>query len=140
MKSGQIGDALFLALKNWNENSNTPDSERFSKLMQGGEYENGKGNKREFKGLLSALNYYIYARLVKYNNFSLTRFGFVEKQDHYSQKADIQDRLVMEKDARSVADTYMTECLEYLETNKESFHEFSNGKQKNRLRISIIGD
>lgn len=136
----QIGDSLFLSLVKWAENADAIDNERYSELMQGGEYEGKKGKKREFKGLQAALNYYVYARLVKYNNFSLTRFGFVEKQDQYSQKADLKERLVMEKDTRSVADTYMAECLEYLEVNKESFPEFSKGTQKNRLRISIIGD
>ncbi|WP_163320151.1 hypothetical protein [Dysgonomonas sp. 520] len=136
----QIGDDLFLSLMEWVENPDQDNQPDYTLLMQGGVYQRKDGQKREFKGLQSALNYYVYARLVKMNNFSLTRFGFVEKQDQYSQQAELKERLAAEKDARSIADTYMVECLEYLRVNNEKFTAFRGGKQKNRLRISSIGD
>ncbi|MDH6354490.1 hypothetical protein M2132_000818 [Dysgonomonas sp. PH5-45] len=136
----QLGDALYVQLKEWagdNPPAGLPD---FAQLMDGGQYEDCRGNLREFAGLRMALNYYVYARLVRQTSFSVTRFGFVEKQDQYSTQAELQERLAAEKDARTVADTYMGECLAYLQARKDHFAAFGGGKQKNRLRISIIGD
>ena len=136
----QLGDTLFLSITEWIEDSENEDFPNYSVLMNGGIYENRLGQKIEFAGLEATLCYYAYARLVKTNNFSLTRFGFVEKTDQYSQQADLKERLATEKDARSIADAYMFECFKYLEENKSKFPAYRRGKQKNRLRISTIGD
>ena len=134
----QIGDALLIDLRKWKENSASVTAD-YSILMNGGEYE-VSGEKKYLKGLITTLQYYVHAKLIKNNNYSLTRFGFVNKEDQYSQQSDLKERLVSEKDTLSIADSYMRECLIYLRFNRDLFPLFKKGIQKNRLRISTIGE
>lgn len=146
----QIGESLFIDLKEFH-NEVSPFDRTFDKtfgadypdynlLLSGGIYKRSGNVYKEFAGLRTVLEYYVYARLVKNNNYTLTRFGFVNKDDQYSQQTDLKERLVSEKDARSVADTYLSDCIEYLRLNKDTFPAFGVEKQKNKLRISIIGE
>lgn len=146
----QLGESLFIDLKEFI--NDVPATERtsgktfgtdypdYDLLLTGGIYKKSESVYKEFAGLRTALEYYVYARLVKNNNYTVTRFGFVNKEDQYSQQSDLKERLVSEKDARSIADTYMNDCLEYIRMNSDQFKAFGCGKQKNRLRISIIGE
>lgn len=136
--------------------------EEYKKLLYGGNYfSNGKyeskegktftqppfdntfgeaGNKN-FVGLIETLNYYVYAKIVKNNNETVTRFGFNGKEDEYSSNVELKKQLVSEKDALSVADGYMSDCIDYLKANSKNIPKFKKaGKAKNRLRISIIGN
>lgn len=135
-----IGDSLFLDILAYvNAEDKTPYPD-YSILLNGGTYEDRCNETRSLNGLIEALNYYVYAKLVKNNNFTVTRFGHVTKEDQYSNQSDLKDRLAQEKDALSVADSYIAECLLYLSNNRSQFPKFKKGKQKNRLRVGIIGD
>jgi len=140
----QIGDALFIDLieyVNADDKSLFPD---YSTLLNGGTFEvvscNNQTHKRLFKGLIEALNYYVWSRIVKNNNYTVTRFGTSNKTDQYSNNADLKERLALEKDALSIADKYLSECIEYLGAYKHNFPLFRKGEIRNRLNISIIGD
>lgn len=140
----QIGDALFINILeyvNADDKSSFPD---YSLLLNGGIYQvntcNNDLENRSFKGLIESLNYYVWARFVKNNNYTPTRFGLVNKTDQHSQNAELKERLVVEKDALSIADKYLSECIDYLKANRDKFPLFKRGKQKNRLGIKIIGD
>ncbi|TFD92788.1 hypothetical protein E2605_18265 [Dysgonomonas capnocytophagoides] len=140
----QIGDALFINILeyvNADDKSGFPD---YSILLNGGTYQikncDNDFEKRSFKGLIEALNYYVWSRIVKNNNYTLTRYGLVNKNDPYSANAELKERLAVEKDALSIADKYLSECIDYLKANKSQFPLFKKGKQRNRLRIRVIGD
>lgn len=140
----QIGDALFLDILDYinaDDKSTFPD---YSCLLNGGVYEikdcRGNTEKRSFKGLIESLNYYVWSRIVKNNNYTVTRFGTVNKSDPYSANAELKERLAVEKDALGIADKYMSECIDYLKANRSNFPLFKRGKKRNRLNISIIGD
>ncbi len=139
----QIGNALFIDILEYiNADDKTPFPD-YSVLLDGGIYEAdvcGENEKRQFKGLIASLNYYVWARLVKNNNYTSTRFGTVNKTDPYSVNAELKEKLALEKDALSIADRYLSECIDYLKANRSKFPLFKKGKQKNRLNISIIGD
>lgn len=140
----QIGDSLFLDIIDYinaEDKSPFPD---YSLLLNGGVYEmkdcRGNTEKRSFKGLIESLNYYVWSRIVKNNNYSVTRFGTVTKSDPYSANTELKERLAVEKDALSIADRYMSECINYLVANRLKYPLFKKGKQRNRLNITIIGN
>lgn len=140
----QIGDALFIDLLAYvNEENKDNFPSEYQTLLNGGIYEvdecKGKYQK-SFKGLKETLLYYTWARVVKHNNYTLTRFGFTNKQDDYSKNAELKERLVEEKDALSIADKYLSDCLSYLGSNKDKFPKYNKGHQGNRLNIVIVGD
>lgn len=115
----------------------------YDKLLNGGIYtiyEYGVKRRYIFKGLTETLNYYVWARIVKNNNYTVSRFGLVNKTDQYSQNAELKERLVVEKDALSIADRYLSDVLKYLILNNNIYPLFDRGIKKNRLNISIIGD
>ena len=145
----RIGDALYIDLikyVNANDEELLGFPTEYKKLLHGGNYfANGKCEGEEgdknFVGLIETLNYYVYARIVKNNNETVTRLGFNEKNDDYSSSAELKKQLAAEKDALSVADGYMSDCIDYLRANSKNIPKFKKaGKAKNRLRISIIGD
>lgn len=151
----KIGDALFTDIiefinqvpvfartfsAEFGGGDNYPD---YNILLNGGIYEAlycGVKTKRSFKGLIYALNYYVWARIVKNNNYTVTRFGVVNKNETYSDNAVLKERLVLEKDALSIADIYMNGCIQYLKGNASTFTLFERGKQKNRLNFRVIGE
>lgn len=140
----QIGDSLFLDILDYinaDDKSTFPD---YSILLNGGIYEmkdcRGNEARRSFKGLTESLNYYVWSRIVKNNNYTVTRLGTVNKSDPYSANAELKERLAVEKDALNIADMYLSECIEYLKANRSKYPLFKRGKKRNRLNISIIGD
>jgi hypothetical protein len=141
----RIGDPLYIDLLKWTKSEDkTPFPAEYQTLINGGQYETttcGETENRLFKGLLAALEYYVYARLVKHSDSNITRFGFVNKEDEHSTRPDLKIKLAEEKDALTVADTYMAGCIQYLKAKAKNIPLFKKpGKAKNRLRISIIGD
>ncbi|MCL1933981.1 MAG: hypothetical protein FWF53_09260 [Candidatus Azobacteroides sp.] len=139
-----IGDELFIDLLEYvdaSDKSQFPVA--YETLLDGGIYEQtrcGTTGKKTFKGLRSALEYYVYAKLVKNNDDNVTRFGFVNKDEDYSSRPSLNIKLAAEKDALSVADGYRSDCIDYLKENSKNIPKFKIGKAKNRLRIKIIGN
>jgi len=142
----RIGDALYVDLikyVNSNDKGSFPDE--YNTLLEGGNYIS-KNNcsdieYKTFVGLIETLNYYVYAKIIKNNNETVTRFGYNNKNDDYSSNTELKRQLVAEKDALSVADGYMADCINYLKSNSANIPKFKRaGKAKNRLRISIIGN
>lgn len=127
-----IGDQMFIKLL---------DGVSPGILMNGGRYESN-GKSYMFSGLKKALAYYVYARLVKCGNGVQTRFGFVQKDDEYSSKSDLKERVAAYNDAFAIADKYLKECLRYMEANPGIFSEYKGrGIMKmNRVKLKAIGD
>lgn len=129
----KIGDELFMRLRT---------HDQFDVLLDGGEYVDGCGNSRHFVGLRRALAYYVWARLVKSSVNHLTRFGFVQKRDEYSQATEYRERQTAYNDAFAVADGYMKACLAYIRAKPEIFADYTlKGKVRaNRTKFKILGD
>lgn len=129
----KLGDALFVRLLT---------HVQFAVLLDGGPYDDADGRRHHFAGLRRALAYYVWARLVKTGVNHLTRFGYVQKQDEYSQAAEHRERMTACNDAFAVADGYMKECLAYIQAKPEIFAEYTlRGKVRaNRTKFKIIGN
>ena len=128
-----LGDALFIDLQE--------HSEKYELLMNGGVYED-KDGKHVMTGLKTALAYYAYACLVKNGDGSVTRYGFVNKDDEYSSRPDSKERVMAYNDAFSIADSYMKECVQYLNAHKCEYplYKGRGGLKANRTVFRIIGD
>ena len=144
----RIGDELYIdLLKYVNSDAiqQTSFPVEYKTLLEGGiYYANSCCNVGtfQFMGLIEALNYYVYAGLIKSNDYNVTRFGgSMVKRDDYSQRPELREKLAAEKDTLIIADTYMNECIGYLEANKENIPLFkSAGIKENMLQIQIIGE
>jgi len=138
----RIGSELFIDLIDWmntDDKSSFPDE--YEILMNGGVYDYitcKQSEKKVFKGLQSAINYYVYAKIIKNNDINISRLGIVNKEDDYSSRVDLNIRLASEKDALQVADGYISECIDYLNVTKNITKFKRAGKQNNRLRVSVI--
>lgn len=95
-----------------------------------------------FSGLKTALAYYTYARIVKNNDINVTRFGVTFKEDDYSNKVSVKERVLAYNDAFSIADKYLHECVLFLSANKEKYPLYRGiGKVKsNRIKYRTIGE
>lgn len=129
-----LGDALYLDVK---EN---PD--KYKLLLDGGTYEDKCGEKKIFMGIKTALAYYTYARIVKNGDFNVTRYGLMQKEDEYSSRPDIKEKVMAYNDAFSIADRYLKECVRFLEEKNDDYPLYKgNGKIKaNRTVFRILGD
>lgn len=129
-----LGDALFMDLKE--------HPEKYETLLNGGAYMDRCGETHCFSGLKRTLAYYAYARLVKNADGNLTRFGFVEKGNEYSNNAEFKKQLMAYNDAFSIADTYLKECVMFLTENKKDYplYKGNGGIKANRTTFRIIGD
>jgi len=142
----RITDALYVDLLEWNKSINKDRfPHEYKILMDGGIYETksmcGNIEKRYFEGLIKAINYYVHSRIVRKMDENSTRFGFVQKDDQYSQQHDLKTKIAAENDSLQIADIYLSDCILYIEANKDKFPLYTKGeKAKNRIKISIIGD
>ena len=144
----RIGDALFIDLLKWIEAEDKSGFPmEYEKLMSEGEYDGSNrsgcgtvSGPKTFKGLRLTLEYYVYAKLLKNNDTNVTRFGGnMQKFDDYSRHADLKITLAAEKDALSVADGYMADCLDFLMASNIPLFSRPGGT-RNRLKITAIGD
>lgn len=129
-----LGDALYLDVKE--------HPEKYELLLDGGIYEDKRGEKKMLMGIKTALAYYTYARIVKNGDGNVTRYGFVQKEDEYSSLTDIKEKVMAYDDAFSIADRYLKECVMFLEDKKNDYPLYKgNGKIKaNRTVYRVLGD
>ena len=93
-------------------------------------------------GIKTALAYYTYARIVKNGDLNVTRYGLMQKEDEYSSRPDIKEKVMAYNDAFSIADRYLKECVRFLEEKKADYPLYKgSGKIKaNRTVFRILGD
>lgn len=129
-----LGDELLMDIR--------LNPEKYNDLLNGGEYKDKCGYKHTFSGLKTALAYYTYARIVKNNDINVTRFGVTFKEDDYSNKVNVKERVLAYNDAFSIADKYLHECVLFLSVNKEKYPLYRGiGKVKsNRIKYRTIGE
>lgn len=106
-------------------------------LWTGGLYTDTDGQARIFAGLRKALLYYSYARLVRSQGGTSTRFDFVVKADQYSDSADLKAKVQAYNEAFSNADNYMAQCLLFISDGDAC----NKGRKlrNNRLAVKKIG-
>lgn len=129
-----LGAALFMDLKE--------HPEKYETLLNGGSYTDSCGETHSFSGLKRTLAYYTYARLVKNADGNLTRYGFVEKDNEYSNNVEFKKQLMAYNDAFSIANTYLKECVMFLTENKKDYplYKGNGGIKAKRTTYRIIGD
>lgn len=132
-----IGTSLFIRLLD-----NAVDTDANKKLLYGGTYNSCNGI-ASFAGIRKALAYYAYGRMIKNGGQTATRFGFVEKDSEFSANVEWKARLAAANDATLVADSYLKECLNFLQCSTD-FPEYTNecrrGMKNRRVTIKVIGE
>ena len=128
-----IGDAVYLRLFDIND-------EEAQALWMGGQYTDNCGNVRIFAGLKKALLYYSYARLVRSQIGTSTRFGFQVKTDQYSDSADVKAQMQAYNEAFAIADGYKAQAMQYMTDNASEFGACCKRVlTNNRIAIKKIG-
>lgn len=140
----KITDSLYIDLIKWTQTlDKSAFPEEYITLMNGGIFQSksccGDLEERVFEGLIRATIYYTYARIVRTNDNQVTRFGFVNKNDEYSDRVDLKEKLAAEKDSLALADMHISDCVLYIESNKEKFPLYKRaGRAKNRISFNVI--
>ena len=132
----QLGDALYMAI--FNEGTTSP---RIKAILEPNTFNGCCGDSSLHFGLLKALAYYAYARIVKTGSNTQTRYGMVQKSDEYSTGTILKERIAAYEDAFATADSYMAGVLDYIVANNKDYPEYCRGGRmnNNRLRINMIG-
>lgn len=109
-----LGDTLFLAL---HVDDREPD-DVYDMLLSGGVYKDCKGTDRYFSGLKVTIAYFVYVKTLMSGDIESTRYGFVLKEDQYSQHISTAARSAAYNEAMEVAQAYLRECLEFCLTKQ----------------------
>ena len=133
----QLGDALYMAI--FDEGAT---SERIAAILEPQTFGDCCGASKMHFGLLKALAYYAYARIVKTGSNMQTRYGMVAKTHEYSENTSLKERIAAYEDAFATADSYMAGVLDYIVANNEKYPEYCKGGKmsNNRVRFNMIGN
>lgn len=135
-----LGDRLYFALES--ESKTEPQSDRFTELMEEGNYEYN-GNTYFNPGLEKVLSIFSYSRYILLGSFTDTAFGFVQKSDQDSTPVgDAQRRNIHKMEQQSAA-RYFAEVSIFISRNMNTYPEWKRegcGSSNNsgRFRISKI--
>lgn len=128
----KIGDALYLQITR----DEVPAA--YDTLLDGGEWQQRDGTVRYLTGLRTALAYYAYARIIRDGNIQSTRFGAVIKTEDNSAESERAERQRQYREAFTTADGYMSEVMEYLSENAETFGYARKTMRANRCTLRVI--
>lgn len=108
----QIGILLYNAI--------IEHSERYVALLDGCTFQDKQGNWQVHQGLKKCVAYYASSRIIRSGNALMTRFGYVVKQDDYSQPAD-NARISNDSGyLRECAGQMMMSVKAYIEANQDN--------------------
>lgn len=130
----RLGDAIYLQLATAGANT----QERF--LRDGGTWTDSDGRQHLLVGVKTALAYYALARITRDGNIQASRYGAVIKDGEYSAEAENAERNRQYRELFAQADTYMAECLEYINAHRDAFPGScpSRSRTNNRMTIRVI--
>lgn len=138
----QIGESLFIDLLDYVGADDKTGFANYNLFLYGGtyEYETNQGTraKKQIKGLIHALNYFVWARLIKNNNFTATSFGLVQKITDNSEPVSFKERNDVYGDALDIAQKYLGECIIYLKIHAKDFPLFKREYKKSTFDFKII--
>lgn len=109
-----LGDELYLNLDEYVTNNRTPVNEAYNNILDGCTYEN-RSQKHLVIGLVKAISYLTYARLVKSGDIFVTRSGNKLKLDANSETPDLKERIVAYQDTFKVANDYLATIVGYVQ-------------------------
>lgn len=135
----QLGEAFYNLLIDYldaKEGGGTAN-EHLDLLMDGGAYT-CDNNKYRFDGLYTAVAYYTYARMIKSQAGNLGVTGLRTPNDQYNSMADLKDRQTAYTDVKSMADSYMADCLSYLKRKKSETGFVGCDTKKRRTNIIVV--
>jgi hypothetical protein len=116
-----IGAKLYAAIVG--EYLVSPPTERMVKLMEGDNYDGVI-----FNGLIPALSYYTFARLLNVNKVNITRYG-IEGQDNPDGMAiDAEGIGRAYNERKNVGQAYLNAVKRYLDKFKSVYPEYENCK------------
>lgn len=110
-----IGRALYTWLL-----SNVADAKTVA-LIDGGEYQNERGETIRFEGLGAAIAYYAMARRRTYANAQDTAFGLVTKSTQFSTPVDDKKAEKIAIDERNAAAQFLDDAVCFLETKRTDY-------------------
>lgn len=102
-----LGTSLFLRLLS------DDSDEKIHTLLEGGIYEDEKGETQSLLGLKVTLSYFVYAQNVMSGDFQSTRFGMRLKEDNYSSGISSKERSDCYNNTLEIANSYLRECVSY---------------------------
>ena len=135
----QLGEAFYNLLIDYldaKESGGTTNA-HLDLLMNGGAYTYDN-NKYRFDGLYTAVAYYTYARMIKSQAGNLGVTGLRTPNDQYNSMADLRDRQTAYTDVKSMADSYMADCLSYLKRKKSETGFVGCDTKKRRTNIIVV--
>ena len=135
----QLGEAFYNLLIDYldaKESGGTANA-HLDLLMNGGAYTYDS-NKYRFDGLYTAVAYYTYARMIKSQAGNLGVTGYRTPNDQYNSMADLKDRQTAYTDVKSMADSYMADCLSYLKRKKSETGFVGCDTKKRRTNIIVV--
>lgn len=127
-----FGDELFLKI------IEQKLEEPYRLLLDGGIYNGKCGSKKYFKGLRTAIVYFIQAQNVMSGDYQQTRYGVVVKDGDYSSRVSSKERSDYYNNLLEIANFYLKECIDYCRNTgiiKRSGRPMTAGS----LRIAKIG-
>jgi hypothetical protein len=105
-------------------------------LLNGGYYD-VDGERKRTKGLKTTLAYYTYAKVARNDGAIISRSGYVQHTDEYSQRVEDKQRTNRYNDIMSIAETYLSGCLEYIKSKVDPDIKRVRGK---RTTIIAVGE
>lgn len=111
----------------------TTEDGQYDLLLAGGYYDEGT---KHFSGLIAAVAYLAYSRLVMQHGVNATSFGMTQNTSEYSQSVDFRTRKDVSNKAEKTGLLYLSQCVEYLK-----FIELlpCDSASRKRGRIRVIG-
>ena len=116
-------------------------NEAFEGLLNGGRFIAQNCNDsgvRVFKGLFAAIAYYTFSKLISQNDKNVTRFGYVVKNDEYSESIDFKTQQYEERKYQNIADRYISDCITFVKSHPAYFTMFSKPILKGRINITVL--
>jgi len=105
----------------------------YSLLLLGGYYDT---NKKHCVGLVQAVAYLAYSRLILQNNINVTSFGTVQKTSAMSEPVDLASIARVSRETEKIGLSYLKQCSDYLEFTKKQIGTGTSIKK----RFRVIGN
>lgn len=95
------------------------NKERFQVFVEGGVLILGDNRRVEIEGLKTALAYFAFARMARNGDAVLTRYGFVNKENSNSYRAEMEQREQVYNDCMAIGKKCVNECMKYMRRDKK---------------------
>jgi len=101
-------------------------------LLTGGYYDS---NKKHCVGLIQAVAYLAYSRLILQNQVNVTSFGTVQKISAMSEPIDIQVVSRIARETEKIGLGYLKQCIDCLEYSKSLLCNMDRATIKKRFKV-----